>query len=97
MGVLLGRVVDAATGQPITQFRVRLGFPAEFRAGDVRGTFDSRLGDAGRTFQAEDGTFTLGGLMNRLALAVTVESDGYGARLCRASRCNRRQRLSPCK
>ena len=97
MGVLRGRVVDAATGQAITQFRVRLGFPAEFRAGDVRGTFDSRLGEPGRTFQAEDGTFTLGGLTNRLALAVTVESDGYRARLCRASRCNRREGPSPCR
>ncbi len=76
MGVLRGRVVDAATGQAITQFRVRLGFAAERRAGDVLGTFDSRLGD-GRTFQAEDGTFTLAGLTNRLALAVTVESEGY--------------------
>ncbi len=77
IGMLRGRVVDAATGQAITQFRVRLGFPAKFRAGDLRGTFDARLGEPGRTFQAEDGTFTLGGLTNRLALAVTVESDGY--------------------
>ncbi len=77
MGVLRGRVVDAATGQAIKQFRVRLGFPTEFRAGDVRGTFDSRLGEPGRAFQAEDGTFTLGGLTNRLALAITVEADGY--------------------
>ena len=77
MGVLRGRVVDAATGQAIKQFRVRLGFPAERRAGDVPGTFDSSLYETGRTFQAEDGTFTLGGLTNRLALEVTVESDGY--------------------
>jgi beta-lactamase regulating signal transducer with metallopeptidase domain len=77
MGVLRGRVVDAATGQAIKQFRVRLGFAAERRAVDVPGSFDARLGEAGRTFQAEDGTFTLGGLTNRLALAVTVESDGY--------------------
>ena len=77
MGALRGRVVDAATGQPIKQFRVRLGFPVERRAGDVPGSFDARLGEAGRTFQSEDGTFTLGGLTNRLALAVTVESDGY--------------------
>jgi beta-lactamase regulating signal transducer with metallopeptidase domain len=77
MGVLRGRVVDAATGQAITQFRVRLGFPAERRAGDVLGTFDGSLYEAGRTFQAEDGTFTLGGLTNRLALEVTVEAEGY--------------------
>jgi beta-lactamase regulating signal transducer with metallopeptidase domain len=77
MGVLRGRVVDAATGQAIRQFRVQLGFPTDRRAGDVLGTFESSLYQPGRTFQAEDGTFTLGGLTNRLALAVTVESDGY--------------------
>ncbi|MDR3636999.1 MAG: carboxypeptidase regulatory-like domain-containing protein [Isosphaeraceae bacterium] len=77
MGVLRGRVVDAATGQAIKQFRVRLGFPAERREGDVRGSFDSRLGATGRAFQTEDGTFTLNGLTNRLALAVKVESEGY--------------------
>jgi Carboxypeptidase regulatory-like domain len=77
IGVLRGRVIDAATGQPITQFRVRLGFPAERRAGDVPGSFDSRLGGAGRTFQVADGTFTLNQLTNRLALEVTVEAEGY--------------------
>jgi beta-lactamase regulating signal transducer with metallopeptidase domain len=77
MGVLRGRVVDAATGQAIKQFRVRLGFSAERRAGDVLGTFDGSLYEAGRTFQAADGTFMLGGLTNRLALEVTVEAEGY--------------------
>ena len=77
MGVLRGRVVDAATGQAIKQFRVRLAFPTEFQAGGVFGTFDASLSQPGRTFQAEDGTFTLGGLTNHMALAVTVESDGY--------------------
>jgi beta-lactamase regulating signal transducer with metallopeptidase domain/protocatechuate 3,4-dioxygenase beta subunit len=77
MGALRGRVVDAATGQAIPQFRVRLGFPSEFQAGDVPGSFDSRLGAPGRTFQAADGTFTLNGLVNRAVLEVTVESEGY--------------------
>jgi len=70
-------VVDVATGQAIKQFRVRLGFPAERRAGDAPGSFDSTLGDTGRTFQAADGTFVLGGLANRMALEVTVDAEGY--------------------
>jgi Carboxypeptidase regulatory-like domain len=76
-GVIRGRVLDATTGTAIRQFRVRIGFSADVRPGDVRGTYDSELGDPGLTFQADDGAFTINELTSRMPFRVIVEAEGY--------------------
>ena len=74
--VLRGKVLDAATGKPIKQFRVRIGFSA-VRPGDVRGSYDGELGDPGLTIQSDEGAFTIDELTNGMPFKVTVVADGY--------------------
>jgi beta-lactamase regulating signal transducer with metallopeptidase domain len=77
MGVVRGRVLDEATGRPIEQFRVRIGFSDDVRPGDVRGTYGSELGEPGLTFRAADGAFTVSDLTSRMPFKVLVDAEGY--------------------
>ncbi len=73
-----GRVVDAGTGKPVEQFRVRLGFPKRQEPGDAapRGIL-TRLMEPGMFFDTEDGVFRVGAFPPRTALLLTVEAEGY--------------------
>jgi beta-lactamase regulating signal transducer with metallopeptidase domain len=76
-GVIHGKVSDVATGAPIQQFRVRLGFSQDVRPGDARGSYRSEAGDPGLTFQASNGAFTINELTGGMPFKVTVEAEGY--------------------
>ncbi|MAG95047.1 MAG: hypothetical protein CMJ48_15075 [Planctomycetaceae bacterium] len=76
-GVLRGQVVDAATREPIEQYRVRLGFSRVRQAGDAKGSFSSRLGQPGVTVRSEKGEFLVTPLTAGMPFEVTVEADGY--------------------
>ena len=45
----------------------------------MTGGYDARLGETGRTFQAEDGYFTLGGLANRPSATESLRLRGWSA------------------
>lgn len=77
IGVVRGRVVDSTNGKPVSQFNIRVSFSKESKPDDVRGTYDGRLGDPGRTFRSKDGEFVLSGVTNRMAVALVVEAPGY--------------------
>jgi beta-lactamase regulating signal transducer with metallopeptidase domain/protocatechuate 3,4-dioxygenase beta subunit len=73
-----GIVVDAKSGQPLQQFRVRVGFCRSPQPGDPDGDgIPSQWANPGLTFSSGDGRFVVGPLINRLPLALVVEADGY--------------------
>lgn len=76
-GVIRGRVVDADTNKPITQFRTRLAFASDRRPGDPQGTWDADWGTPGITFESATGEFVIQPLMNQMPVDLTVETDGY--------------------
>ena len=76
-GVIRGRVVDAETGQPVPQFRIRMGFSSDRRPGDVRGTYNGSWSDPGLTFNADDGRFVIKPLTAGFAAELQVLTEGY--------------------
>lgn len=76
-GVIRGRVVDADTNQPITQFRTRLAFASDRRPGDPQGTWNADWGKPGITFESATGEFVIQPLVNQMPVDLTVERDGY--------------------
>jgi BlaR1 peptidase M56/Carboxypeptidase regulatory-like domain len=77
MGVVRGKVVDAATGKPVEKFLVRLDFSKDRQPGDVIGTYGAANGNPGVTIESKDGTFLLKDLTNRMPLEITIDAEGY--------------------
>ncbi len=76
IGTLSGKVVDDESGRPVVRYRVRLNFSVRMDD-DPRGTLRVLLTDPGLSVDSNEGAFRIGGLMNRIALSVTIEADGY--------------------
>lgn len=76
-GIIHGRITELATREAIPQFRVRLAFSSDERAGDVKGSYSSELGDPGLTMQSRDGAFSITNLTSRMPFKVTVDAEGY--------------------
>lgn len=77
-GVILGQVVDAETGEPVSPITVHITFsPDRTNADPSAGLGGSRATGPGERFATRDGTFRLGDLVRGMPLQVTVEADGY--------------------
>lgn len=77
VGVIPGRVTDAATGQPVKQFTVRLDFAPDSRPDDPYSGLHGNLITPGTTFAPPDGRFAIPDLVAGQALQVIVEAEGY--------------------
>ncbi|MBM4047135.1 MAG: carboxypeptidase regulatory-like domain-containing protein, partial [Planctomycetes bacterium] len=80
VGVIIGKVADEITGQPVSEFRVlrtrSSASPWSEPKAVIRG--DSRYYDqGGDLFRSNDGTFTLKDLVCRASHAVVVSAPGY--------------------
>jgi protocatechuate 3,4-dioxygenase beta subunit len=75
-GAIHGIVMDAESGQPLPQFRVRLGFCRARQPNDPQGTYSSEL-EQGVTFKSDAGRFAVGPLTNGMPVELTVEAEGY--------------------
>ena len=76
-GVIAGKVLDAATGEPLTRFLVQITFSPDRRPGDPLATLRSDLCTPGQTFQSPEGAFQITDLVSGLPLQVMVSVDGY--------------------
>jgi beta-lactamase regulating signal transducer with metallopeptidase domain len=77
-GVIIGKVIDAKTKQPVTKFNVRLDFPKATKPGDEPSpSYSAHLSRRGQDSQAVDGKFVIDELIARAAHAVHVKADGY--------------------
>ena len=80
-GVIIGKVVDARTGNPIRAFNVRITFSPKRRVGEPATTLITRLIDPGQSYQSAEGRFTLGDLVHGMPLQVMVSAEGYERRV----------------
>lgn len=73
-----GRVVDASSGEPVEQFRVRLNWATTMQRGDEwpRGITTTDI-EPGVHFDTADGVFRMGNFPPRTALSVIVDAEGY--------------------
>ncbi|MEM9657887.1 MAG: carboxypeptidase-like regulatory domain-containing protein, partial [Planctomycetota bacterium] len=76
-GVIRGRVVAAETGEPVTQFRVRIGFSRDRRPGDARAGYDATWDNPGLTVNSEDGRFIVKPLAAGFAAELEVLAESY--------------------
>lgn len=76
-GWVAGRVADAATGEPVTSFVVRVDFCREKQEGDRSTTLNMSLNNPGVTFDEADGAFRVGPLAAGSAWTLTVQAEGY--------------------
>ncbi len=77
MGVIRGRVVDARSGKPLTQFNVWFNAAVTAHESHVQVGSGGSLNYPGRRVATKDGTFTMPNLSNGEAVAVSVAADGY--------------------
>jgi hypothetical protein len=77
-GMLRGRVLDAATGAPISRFNVRITFSPDRRPDDPKSTLSGPRAFDGVRFVSADGQFQLKDLVADMALQVSVEAEQYG-------------------
>ncbi|MHC4403385.1 MAG: carboxypeptidase regulatory-like domain-containing protein [Planctomycetota bacterium] len=76
-GIIRGRVVDAATDEPITRFNVRISFSPDRQRGDPRFSLSSNRINRGESFVSPSGSVTLKDLGAGMALMVLIEAKGY--------------------
>ncbi len=76
-GVIRGRVVDAETGEPLRQFRVRVGFSRTRIPGDPKGSYSGNWGNPGLTFSSDKGEFLISPITNGMPLELTVLAEDY--------------------
>jgi beta-lactamase regulating signal transducer with metallopeptidase domain/protocatechuate 3,4-dioxygenase beta subunit len=80
-GTIVGRVVDARTGEPVGAFTVRITFSRTRQPGEPSGSLSSALEDPGLASTSGDGRFKVGGLVVDMPLQVTVSAAGYERRV----------------
>lgn len=77
-GVLVVQAVDAATGAPIPEYNVRVGFSRDRRTGDPTGSWmASSLSNPGQNILGATKQFRHGGFQPGFPLQVTVSAVGY--------------------
>jgi hypothetical protein len=76
-GVLRGRVLDDSTGEPVRQFRVKLGFSPKINPNDKDGTYDGRWYDPGITVNSVDGKFIIQPITDGMPVSLTVLAENY--------------------
>jgi beta-lactamase regulating signal transducer with metallopeptidase domain len=76
-GLILGKVLDAATGKPIRAFNVQITFSPERQPGDPSSGLRSDLINPGQAFQSNEGRFKLSELLAGMPLQVMISAQGY--------------------
>lgn len=82
-GVVLGKVVDAATGKVIPRFIVCITFSPDRKEGEPIGGLISSRTDPGQIFNSARGEFRLADFPSRMPLQVSVTADGYRKQVLR--------------
>jgi len=77
VGVLLGKVVDGATGAPIRSFNVRLTFSRKAEPDEPRGGLRGVWVNPGQAFQSNTGQFKMSDLIHRMSLQLMIDAEGY--------------------
>lgn len=75
--VIRGRVLNAKTGKPLSQFRIRIGFCRSSKPSDPRGSYAANWNDPGLTFTSDKGEFQFKPLLNGLPVEMIIEQDGF--------------------
>jgi RNA polymerase sigma factor (sigma-70 family) len=76
-GVIIGRVLDAGTGEPIRAFNVRITFSDKRQPGEPSAVLNARLVKPGQSFRSNDGRFKLGNLVVGMPLQVMVSAQDH--------------------
>ncbi len=77
-GVLIGKVMDAATRKPVTEYNVRLSFPEGNKAANEPSpSYSAHLGRRGQDCRAEDGQFVIDDLITHARHDLWVSAPGY--------------------
>ena len=76
-GVIIGRVLDATTGEPIRAFNVQITFSPKRQPGEPLTVLDGRLVNPGQNIHSNGGRFNLGNLVVGMPLQVMVSAEGY--------------------
>jgi beta-lactamase regulating signal transducer with metallopeptidase domain/protocatechuate 3,4-dioxygenase beta subunit len=77
-GFLIGKVIDAATRKPITQYNVRLSFPEKKKAeNEPSPSYSINLSQGGQDCRAEDGKFLIDDLITPARHDLWVTAPGY--------------------
>jgi beta-lactamase regulating signal transducer with metallopeptidase domain len=76
-GAIVGRVLDARTGQPIRSFKVQINFSPKRRPEEPSTVLLTRLINPGQMFQSNEGHFKVEELVLDMPLQVTVSAEGY--------------------
>ncbi len=80
-GVIVGKALDAATGQPIPAFNVQVTFSTRRLPGEPSVVLRADLNEPGQVFQSNEGRFQIGDLVVGMPLQVTVSAQGYERRV----------------
>jgi beta-lactamase regulating signal transducer with metallopeptidase domain/protocatechuate 3,4-dioxygenase beta subunit len=83
--VIRGRVVDAATGEPVPVFNVAITFSPDRKQGDPRSHLSGARATSpeGESFAPADGLFVLEDLVRGMPLQVTVSAERYAKKTLR--------------
>ena len=81
--VIVGRVVDSATGKPIPQFIVRLNPAADAKPGEVPERFGDFRQPNGQRFNSTSGEFDLKNLEAGTAWQLNIQAEGYQRQVLR--------------
>jgi len=76
-GVIIGRVLDATTDQPIRAFNVQITFSPKRQPGEPSTVLFSSLVNPGQNVHSNDGRFNIGNLVVGMPLQVMVSAEGY--------------------
>ncbi len=77
VGAIVGRVLDARTGQPVHSFNVQITFSPKRQPDEPSSGLLTRLTNPGETFQSNEGRFQVGDLVVGMPLQVMVSAEGY--------------------
>ncbi len=82
-GVVVGKVVDAATGKVISRFTVCITFSPDAKEGEPSGGITTSRTDPGQVFNSARGEFRLADFPAGMPLQVAVTADGYRKQVVR--------------
>lgn len=93
-GLIAGKVIDEATGEPVTKFKVALNFPDQRLPGEESVSLNMNQMD-GTDFEAETGEFKIDKLTAKGAYALNVTAEGYAPQLVKRSVAVTEDELEP--
>ncbi|MEX0728969.1 MAG: carboxypeptidase-like regulatory domain-containing protein, partial [Planctomycetaceae bacterium] len=76
-GIILGRVIDRTTGNPIPSFNVRIYYSPTRMPDDPKAALLADWVRPGQSFQSDEGQFQLGDLVAGMPLQLSIDVEGY--------------------